>query len=112
MPLLSGKNWSGTLHVNSTTKASGRVNGHSWFLQSRINSWTLEIASEQDIEPKDLPLVGYGCSGWLYECEQQVLPNNKADCINYFNKKLSLVFEMFCQNKLEFLPSVTCPCSD
>lgn len=112
MSLLAGKNWSGTLRFNITAKASGSVNGHSWYLQSRTSSWTLEIASEQDIEPTDLPLVGYGCAGWLYECEQQTLPNNEADYINYLNKELPLVFELFNQNKLKFLPSVTCPCSD
>ncbi len=119
MVQLSGKDWSGNLLFNVTTVASGRVNGYSWYFQSKSNSWMVEIAEEQAIEPNDLPLVGFGCGGWLYECDDSDLPNlnnsnnnnkSEADFINYVSKKLSLVFTMFHQNDLEYLPAVTCCC--
>ena len=114
MLLLSGKNWSGSLHFNDSdmAKASGRVNGYSWYFQSKSNSWVVEIAEDPAIETHDLPLVGYGCGGWLYESDKCILPDNEADFIQYINTNLSLVFAMLHQNKLKYLPAVTCACSD
>ena len=121
MMKLSGENWSGSLCLNNKQKAYGRVNGYSWYFQSKNKAWFVEIAEEHVITPHELPLVGYGCGGWLYECNDVNLPNadlldesvvTEAYFVEYVQVKLSLVFQLFGQNKLSYLPAVSCPCSD
>ncbi|PKF62321.1 hypothetical protein CW745_07090 [Psychromonas sp. psych-6C06] len=109
---LSGENWYGNLLFDTQSKARGRVHGYSWYLQSKNNSLIIEISEDPSIPPEELPLVGYGCGGWLFECEQISLANNKIDFVNYINEKLSFVFEQFSQNKLKYLAPVSCPCSE
>lgn len=112
MVLLAGDNWSGNLHLTSTTKASGRINNYAWYFQSKADSWILEIADDQSLEASDLPLVGYGCGGWLYESGKVTLPHNEAALITYLNTHLTGVFLQFQKNTLNYLPAVSCPCSD
>ena len=113
MVQLSGEKWEGSLHFNETSKARGRVNSYSWYFQSKNNSWLVEIAEDQDVEPNELPLVGYGCGGWLYECSNEVnLPDVEVDFIKFIKIKLPFVFQLFNQGKLTYLPAVSCPCSD
>ena len=64
---LSGDNWSGSLLFDAMSKASGRVNGYSWHFQSKGTALIVEISEDPNILPSDLPLVGYGCGGWLYQ---------------------------------------------
>lgn len=109
---LSGENWSGSLLFDTEPKGCGRVNGYSWCLQSKKNSLTIEISEDPSITPEELPLVGYGCGGWLFECDQISVANNKRDFVSYINEKLPYVFEQFSQNKLKYLPAVSCPCSE
>lgn len=109
---LSGENWYGSLLFDTTSKGRGRVSGYSWYLQSKNDSLIIEISEDTSITPKDLPLVGYGCGGWLYECIQINVANDEINFINQISEKLSFVFEQFRQNKLEYLSAVSCPCSD
>jgi hypothetical protein len=111
---LSGKDWSGTLLFNEDgiVKAYGKINGYSWYFQSKVHAWTIEIAEDQTIEPSDLPLVGYGCGGWIHEYDKDQLPKNEADFTRYITTNLSNVFNLFNKNKLTYLPAVTCVCSD
>lgn len=109
---ISGDNWSGTILVGDTSKASGCINGYSWYLQFNANTWFVEIAEDQSIEPNDLPLVGYGCGGWLYKCDTGVAPVNEDIILLTIHKHLSFVFTLFNENKLQYLPAVTCPCRD
>lgn len=117
---LTGHNWSGTLFYtldgSVNNHASGRVSGYSWYFQSTLHTWSIEIAEDPNIEENQLPLVGYGCGGWLYESAQDTqfntLLENEADFITLINKELPLIFTLFSQNKLPYLPSVTCGCSD
>ena len=121
---LAGNHWSGNLYftLDNTNKhkASGRVSGYAWYFQSTTHSWSIEIAEDPTIEESELPLVGYGCGGWLYESNKDILPddlidklpNNEANFILFINKELELVFTLFAQNKLNYLPVVTCGCTD
>jgi len=109
---ISAEQWSGTLRADNTIEVTGLINGYSWLLQSKSNSWVLEIAEEKAIKSDDLPLVGFGCAGWLYESGSVILPTNEADIIRYLNQQLDVVFHLFSQNKLTYLPAVICPCSD
>ena len=117
---LSGDHWSGNLYfTNDKTnkhKASGRVSGYAWYFQSTIDSWSIEIAEDPSFEESELPLVGYGCGGWLYESDQgtllDVASNHVEDFIAFLNKELPLVFTLFSQNQLNYLPIVTCGCTD
>ena len=118
---LVGDNWSGNLHIKqinnslSTStkgKAKGRFNGHSWYFQSNANSWMLEIAEDQTIEPADLPLVGYGCGGWLYEEQLNSAIANEVELTDFIKQQLPFVFNLFTANKLTYLAAVSCPCSD
>jgi len=112
MTKLTGKNWTGEVYFDATTKARGRVSGYAWYFQSKGNLWWIEIAEDPSIEPEELPLVGYGCGGWLYECDDVDLPVNEKIFTNFINIKLLFVFDMFEQNTLKYLSAVSCPCSD
>jgi len=112
MDLLSGKNWSGNLLKNKTLTASGRVNGYAWYFQVKTNSWLVEIAEDQAIDASDLPLVGFGCGGWLYECDKSILAENGQEQLSAIRESLSLAFTKFQDNELQYLPAVTCACSE
>ncbi|GLS92078.1 hypothetical protein GCM10007916_31480 [Psychromonas marina] len=109
---ISGTHWSGSLRFINTVEASGSVNGYSWLLQSKSDSWVLEIAEEQGIQASDLPLVGFGCAGWLYESSKQILPTTEVEFGHYLNQQLEIVFNLLSQNKLRYFPAVSCPCSE
>ena len=109
---IAGEHWSGHLVVGVHTKACGRVNGYSWYLQLKSNVLLVEIAEDPSIEPADLPLVGFGCGGWLYESKEPYLLDTDANAINYIEDKVQLVFALFREKKLSYLPAITCPCSD
>ena len=108
---LSGENWSGSLLFDNELKGCGRVNGYSWHLQLKNSLLIIEISEQPSITPEEMPLVGYGCGGWIYECEQISIAN-KIDVVDYVNEKLSFVFEQFRKNKLNYLSAVSCPCSE
>ena len=71
-----------------------------------------EIAEDPALEPSDLPLVGFGCGGWLYECKESSELMNEAEAVEYVEDKIQLVFALFREKKLKYLPAVSCPCSD
>ncbi|MCD9486941.1 hypothetical protein [Photobacterium iliopiscarium] len=52
-----------------------------------------------------MPLVGYGCGGWVYE---QPLTKNENDIFAIINTAMML----FRENKMTYFPAVTCSCSD
>tara|TARA_R110001583_G_scaffold57547_2_gene172186 strand:+ start:33028 stop:33366 length:339 start_codon:yes stop_codon:yes gene_type:complete len=109
---LSGENWSGCLLYGKVSKASGKINGYPWLLLSKRDSLIIEIAEDPQLTPEELPLVGYGCGGWLYESEKHAVPENEQDFIIFLNRQLLLVFTLFKENKLNYLPAVSCPCSE
>lgn len=111
MVKFSGINWSGSLYINGTVKANGRVHSHAWYFELTAKSWIVEIAEEHAIEPNDLPLVGFGYGGWLHESMVSDYPDSEADLILYVESKLSLVFTMFQQSKLTYIPAITA-CND
>jgi hypothetical protein len=109
-----GKEWSGHFLTDSG-KAIGQINGYSWFFQSKDNHWMIEIADDITLEPTDLPLVGYGCAGWLYQSDAAIHDHELADpalLIETVTHLLDGVFELFSQNKLDYLPAITCACSE
>lgn len=112
MTLLSGENWSGNISTKKTLTATGQINGYAWFFQVKQRSWLVEIAEDQTIDASDLPLVGFGCGGWLYESSHCNLPENEQQQIEYIQQSLSQVFSAFHHNKLQYLPAVSCPCSE
>lgn len=120
MVLLSGEQWNGSLRFDDSTQtdadgsaqATGLIDGYAWYFQSKNGSFFVEIAEDQGLTGDDLPLVGYGCGGWVYECEEATFPSNKSDFSQYVNKQLSSVFTLFLLNKLNYLPDVSCPCSE
>jgi hypothetical protein len=112
MVKISGQNWTGSIQLSELFKARGSMDGYSWYFQSKENSFFIEIAEDYQITPEQLPLVGYGCGGWLYESNSAPIPNNEQDFISFLDKQLSLVFTLFKQNKLKYLPAVSCPCSE
>ena len=116
MTQISGKDWLGDIY--SSTKelgiisAMGRVNGHAWYFKSTKHTWFIEICEDQLIEPGDLPLVGYGCAGWLYESKQIISADNNAVVMVDIIEKINRVFSLFKQQNLAYLPAVICGCSD
>ncbi|WP_413698847.1 hypothetical protein ACLKMH_14780 [Psychromonas sp. KJ10-10] len=112
MVSLSGENWSGSIVFAKVNKARGKIDGYSWFLQANGQSLIIEIAEEQHIQPDELPLVGFGCSGWLYESDKTLFSENEDDFIIEIRQQLFTVFTLFKQNKLNYLPAVSCPCSE
>jgi hypothetical protein len=72
----------------------------------------VEIAEDPSIEPADLPLVGFGCGGWLYESKEPHSLETGANATSYVEEKVQLVFTLFRDKKLNYLPAISCPCSD
>ncbi|TYK66927.1 hypothetical protein [Colwellia echini] len=94
-------------------KARGRFKGYSWYFQANASSWLLEIAEDMSIEPRELPLVGYACGGWLFETNEKInFSADEHELIVELPLKLAFVFNLFFENKLNYLPAVSCPCSE
>ena len=112
MVKLSGKTWTGHFLPDDQIKASGQVSVYPWYLQLKNNVLMVEIAEDLSLDPSDLPMVGFGCGGWLYECKESDSPATEAEAIRYIDEKVALVFELFRNKELKYLPAVSCPCSD
>ncbi|MGF1681626.1 hypothetical protein [Photobacterium minamisatsumaniensis] len=97
------KNWNGVIQLGEKIKGSGTINHHSWCLSSTSSSLILEISDDPAIQPEDLPLVGYGCSGWVFE---HAVVFSEKDVMIAINEGFSL----FLSNELKYVPSVTCNC--
>ena len=106
MVKIKGEGWVGSLDLTNG-QAEGRINGYSWLLKLKPDRWSFEIAEDQSIESEALPLVGFGCSGWLSESKRE---NEPSECVvtEYLEQK----FSEFAESKLKFYPSVSCNCSD
>ena len=99
----------GEVNINEKVTGKGSVNFYSWCVTSTSSAIILEIADDPTITPDDLPLVGYGCAGWLFE---KSISFNKADKNTDIQNAISEGFLLFSENKLKFMPAVTCSCSD
>ena len=106
---LQGDAWSGTLHSDGQ-QAYGLIMQHAWLLKIKNQRLSIEIAEHIDIEASLLPLVGFGCSGWLHE--QTIDCAGKQPSLEHLQTYLNEVFLLFKQGKLTYLPSVSCSCSD
>lgn len=82
--------------------ASGTVGVYSWCVSRAGSKQVLEIADDPAIQIADLPLVGYGCGGWLAE----------APASQGLAEFLHQSFEDFANKTLKHVPAVTCACSD
>lgn len=82
--------------------ASGNVGIYSWCVTRAASKQMLEIADDPAIQIADLPLVGYGCGGWLAEAPV-------SEPIESF---LQQSFERFANKTLKHVPAVSCACSD
>ena len=96
---LNNEHYCGEINIDS------KVTGYSWCLSSTSTTIVIEIAEDQSIDSKSLPLVGYGCGGWVYE---QPLTKNENDILAIINTAMML----FRDNKMTYFPAVTCSCSD
>ncbi|MGF1696028.1 hypothetical protein L4C54_10205 [Vibrio lamellibrachiae] len=95
----------GTIELGEKIKGRGKVGIQSWYLSSTSSALVLEIAEDPEIEPEDLPLVGYGCGGWIAELEYSSIDN---EVIAVIKQGIS----QFKQNKLAYVPAVTCACAE
>ncbi|MEC6797055.1 hypothetical protein VXS03_08335 [Photobacterium sp. S4TG1] len=102
---INNENYSGEINIDSKITGYGKVQGYSWCLSSTSTTVIVEIAEDQSIDSKSLPLVGYGCGGWIYE---QPLINNEKDILAIIKTAIAL----FSKNKMTYFPAVTCSCSD
>lgn len=95
----------GFIDVDHKVIGRGAVNQLSWCLTSTSTALIFEISDDPSIQPIDLPLVGFAASGWLLEFplsfEKIVLEN-----------LIKEAFLQFHNNKLTYVPAVSCPCSD
>ena len=103
---VQGEGWAGSWDTASE-KAQGYVNGCAWLLVLKNSGWLLEISEESGITPEQLPLVGYGCSGWLSEIKLDAAPS-----VEVVTRLLEAQFLAFSQGKLQYYPAVNCSCSD
>ncbi|MCK6262753.1 hypothetical protein KP803_05630 [Vibrio sp. ZSDE26] len=94
----------GKIEFGEKIVGRGKVGIQSWYLSSTSIALVLEIAEDPEIEPEDLPLVGYGCGGWIFEHEYTSSESEVVAAI-----KLGL--SQFKQNSLEYVPAVTCACA-
>lgn len=102
---IEGKNEKGSITIADKVRGFGVIDSHSWCLSSSSTSLVLEITDDPAIEPEDLPLVGYGCSGWIFEREATFSKN----------EIMSVVlegFSLFRSNSLQYVPAVNNSCSD
>jgi|GEM_PF-3446956 len=103
---ISGEGWQGVFDQN-TNQARGKANGYSWFLKLKSAYWSFEIAEDQAIDAEQLPLVGFGCGGWLAE-----IPRESGVTLDVVTTILQGQFTAFADGKLKYYPSVNCSCSD
>ncbi|WP_119393948.1 hypothetical protein [Salinibius halmophilus] len=94
---------------NSKAIAQGKVGVFSWRAVKAKDKLVLEIADDPAIEASDLPLVGFGCGGWLFESEQ-ITTDGITDA--WLTAFLSDGFKRFQAEQLPYMPAVSCPCSD
>lgn len=102
---VEGKNVKGSINIGEKVRGLGVIDSHSWCLSSNSTSLVLEISDDPAIEPEDLPLVGYGCSGWVFE--REATSNN--------DEIMSVImdgFLLFRSNSLQYVPAVNSSCSD
>lgn len=97
--------YNGMVNLDKKIKGSGNVQGYSWCLSSTSTTLIVEIAEDQAIDSDNLPLVGYGCSGWIYE---QPLSDN----LDVIKAVVHTAMMLFRENKIAYFPAVTCSCSD
>ena len=110
MTTLSGKTWHGSFNEQMPLKGRGVVNGYSWYFSAKASIWVLEIAEDQSIEPEVLPLVGFGCAGWLLE--KKVAMDNDEISPSEVESFLTESFRKLNDNELPYIPAVPCSCSD
>ncbi|KJG10930.1 hypothetical protein UA38_02010 [Photobacterium kishitanii] len=102
---INNQYYRGVISINSKVSGSGEVQGYSWCLSSTSTTLIIEIAEDQAIDRETLPLVGYGCSGWIYE---QPLTKQRNNIVSFIDTAMVL----FRNNKMTYFPAVTCSCSD
>lgn len=112
---VSGKGWQGQLYEDDLIHARGVVDGYAWYFRVGSSAWSMEIADGQGIQSSDLPLVGFGTGGWLFEESGDLalnvdvlntdIPNIKA-----ITHAITLTISLFRDNKLEYVPAVTSHC--
>ncbi|RVU85772.1 hypothetical protein EOL70_04670 [Leucothrix sargassi] len=107
-----GKTWSGDFLPDVHIKACGQVSVYPWYLQLKNNVLMVEIAEDLSLDPSDLPLVGFGSGGWLYECKVPELPVTEEEAIRYIDEKVTMVFALFRDKQLKYFDAASCPCSD
>lgn len=112
MSLLSGEKWQGQRTAGMPVQASGQVNGYAWLFKAKQQRFIVEIAEDKTIAASDLPLVGFGCSGWLFESDTLDIPVEESQITGFIEQQLTVVFTLFKQHKLTHFPAVSCPCSD
>jgi hypothetical protein len=95
----------GEINLGEKISGKGTINHYSWCLSCTSSKLILEIADDASITPDDLPLVGYGCAGWIFE---RNITFKESEVINMITEG----FLLFNENKLKYLPAVTCSCSD
>ncbi|WP_370980260.1 hypothetical protein [Agaribacterium sp. ZY112] len=113
---IKGSNWQGVIECldldNNLARAHGVVLGYTWYMEATESNWRIEIAEDPELSHKDLPLVGFGCGGWLNELIKDKKQAKKKTCeahiVNFINASLIL----FSDKKLNYIPASSCNCSD
>ncbi|MEZ8826068.1 hypothetical protein AB4259_15710 [Vibrio amylolyticus] len=95
----------GIIKLEEKVVGRGVVNHNSWMLYSTSSSLILEISDDPEITPEDLPLVGFGCGGWIVEEKCQWQSCNLEEFVEEAMKQ-------FKANTLPYTPAVSCPCSE
>ncbi|MCD9463622.1 hypothetical protein GLP30_11730 [Photobacterium phosphoreum] len=95
----------GAISIDSKVSGSGIVQGYSWCLSSTSTTLIIEIAEDPAIDRESLPLVGYGCGGWIFE---QPFSQQRDYIMSFIDTAMML----FRDNKMTYFPAVTCSCSD
>ncbi|MGB1321526.1 MAG: hypothetical protein ACPG5L_11390 [Vibrio gallaecicus] len=128
---INNKDCKGTITITDKSIGHGTINSYSWLLKSTSKSLILEIAEDPNITAQDLPLVGFGCGGWIFEQElttplqdalnkTQTIHNDKvhaqevhteSDLIDEVLNTLNTGISLFKTNKLEYIPAVNSACS-
>ncbi len=128
---INNKDCKGTITINDNIIGHGTINSYSWLLKSSSKSLVLEIAEDPNITAQDLPLVGFGCGGWIFEeplnnsfkkatNNGSTVHDSKADAsqMNTENalkddvlRILDKGVALFISNKLEYIPAVNSACS-
>ena len=96
------------IDLQNKIKGYGVLHGHAWCVSESKEIITLEISEDISLSPEHLPLVGYGCGGWLFKQEQTINIISIDSLLNF----IVVGFSYFKKNQLTYLPSVTGSCSD